>query len=221
MTSGVFFSPLFCILCPLWGILSFWLLATCILWVPPEASAASVRAASEAERPLRRIQISPLPTGDSLEAETPIVCQSPSFSFYGRHRRSEASRSPVLPPAGYYVEGGRPVKAEVKLLVKTADVGREAIEIRSIREFVDLPAASGPFERVLSSAFPDSRPSSPPCASPTPPASRADLRSLRQRPRPLSPLSPRWSALGKATTAPDEAYTPQPTVSRWNWPVVH
>lgn len=31
----------------------------------------------------------------------------------------------------------RPIKAEIKLLVKTTEVGKESIEIRSIREFVD------------------------------------------------------------------------------------
>ena len=32
----------------------------------------------------------------------------------------------------------RPIKAEIKLLVKTTEVGKESIEIRSIREFVDI-----------------------------------------------------------------------------------
>lgn len=31
----------------------------------------------------------------------------------------------------------RPIKAEIKLMVKTTEVGKESIEIRSIREFVD------------------------------------------------------------------------------------
>jgi len=92
------------------------------------------------------------------EAEQAIVFKSPSFTFADctwpgwKGSRSHAewgSGSGHQPPL---IAAGRAVKAEVKLLVKTADVGREAIEIRSIREFVELdplPSASGPFSRIF------------------------------------------------------------------------
>ena len=158
------------------------------------------------EREIRRIQISPLPTGDSLEAETPIICHSPTFSFADLipHSRSISSPEPTgsPPPAGrigaYYVEGGRPVKAEVKLLVKTADVGREAIEIRSIREFVDLPSAGGPFSRIFQSS---SRPESP------------SGRTTAVTPRNSSPircLSPGPSSAGAAAAGRPESPTASP-----------
>ena len=43
--------------------------------------------------------------------------------------------------------GGHAIKAEVKLFVRARDSGKEAVEIRSIREFVDLTdMPTSPFE---------------------------------------------------------------------------
>lgn len=58
------------------------------------------------------------------------------------HSYDHLSPAPHGPP---YV-GGHAIKAEVKLFVRARDSGKEAVEIRSIREFVDLsttvPASS-------------------------------------------------------------------------------
>lgn len=173
---------------------------------------------------LRRIQISPLPgdeepiSGD--ETEKPIVYTSPTFRFAdsaGRHFSASPTSYPSSTPSPFQlVEGGRPVKAEVKLMVKTADIGKQAIEIRSIREFVDLPADQqhgGPFSRIFqpgsSSSPPPSTPPlirripSPSTSSSTSPVSspnqspqvpqrrkRKTSRLLVQHQRPASPTSP-------------------------------
>jgi hypothetical protein len=42
-----------------------------------------------------------------------------------------------------HFENSRPVRAEVKLLVKTCDTGKEAIEIRSMKEYLDIEVAYG------------------------------------------------------------------------------
>jgi hypothetical protein len=42
-----------------------------------------------------------------------------------------------------HIENSRPVRAEVKLLVKTCDTGKEAIEIRSVKEYWDTDVAHG------------------------------------------------------------------------------
>lgn len=132
---------------------------------------------------LRRIQISPLPFDEdaaSDDVEKPIVYTSPTFRFAdsaGRYFSASPPPPSTSPGPFQLVEGGRPVKAEVKLMVKTADVGKQAIEIRSIREFVDLPAgqqSSGPFSRIFqpgSSCSPP--PSTPPLIRriPSPPTS--------------------------------------------------
>ena len=124
-----------------------------------------------ADGELRRIQISPLPVDEDAsaeESEKVIVYTSPTFRFAdsaGRYFSSSPPPLPTTPGPFQLVEGGRPVKAEVKLMVKTADVGKQAIEIRSIREFVDLPhgqQSSGPFSRI----FQPSSSSSPPPTTP-------------------------------------------------------
>ncbi len=156
------------------------------------------------ERELRRIQISALATGDSLEAETPIVAYSPSFAFVNRrhhhqqhqhqHENQHQYQEQQQPeakdeaetrtetrtesrPGSYLGDAGRPVKAEVKLLVKTADVGFEAIEIRSIREFVDVPvdvlSTAGPFSRIFHKTKP---PTVPPAACAI---GKATIRAVR------------------------------------------
>ena len=126
---------------------------------------------------LRRIQISPLPSdADEAEAEQAITCQSPPFSFAdsvwsGRKQPGQRADRPTS-PRSLCVMSGRAIKAEVKLMVKTADVGKEAIEIRSIREFVELdpPQSTGPFSRIFQTepctdmaAIPRSPPSQPRC----------------------------------------------------------
>lgn len=139
---------------------------------------------------LRRIQISPLPSDDA-DDEKVIVYQSPTFRFADSAGRCftappPASVSPTPPggsvtPGPYQLlEGGRPVKAEVKLMVKTADVGKQAVEIRSIRQFVDLPPGGahhqqqGPFSRIFQSGSPSpvSSSSSTPHLSPASSPSR-------------------------------------------------
>lgn len=42
-----------------------------------------------------------------------------------------------------HFENNRPVRAEVKLLVKTCDTGKEAIEIRSMKEYLDVEVVHG------------------------------------------------------------------------------
>lgn len=185
----------------------------------PPLSSSPIGPASE----LRRIQISPLPgSRDSVdEPEQVIVYQSPTFRFAdsagGRLQFASSppppsvalpSRSGTTSPLSSFqipgpyqlVEGGRPVKAEVKLMVKTADAGKQAVEIRSIREFVDLPDSndgslisgqppplSGPFSRIFQQA------SSPPpmlrfpSASSSSPASSGSPVSSPSSPN-LSPL---------------------------------
>ena len=50
----------------------------------------------------------------------------------------------------------RAIKAEIKLLVKTTELGKEAIEIRSIREFVDVEEkVPGGFGSVITPTPPD------------------------------------------------------------------
>lgn len=50
-------------------------------------------------------------------------------------------------------EQPRAIKAEIKLLVKTTELGKESIEIRSIREFVDIEEKQhGAFGSILSSS---------------------------------------------------------------------
>lgn len=115
-------------------------------------------------------------------AEQAIVYQSPTFRFAESAGRGFAPSSSPTPSNPYQlVEGGRPVKAEVKLMVKTADVGKQAIEIRSIREFVDLPTcreqqSPGPFSRIFQGGSNSSSPvpTSPPLIQrrlPSPPSS--------------------------------------------------
>ena len=133
------------------------------------------------EGELRRIQISPMPDESGDDTEQAIVYQSPTFRFADTAGRIFGSGSPP-PPSGsvpfHVMEGGRPVKAEVKLMVKTADVGKQAVEIRSIREFVDMPSGQphGPFSRIFSSC------------SPPPPASGSTSPSF-SRPSPSSSSS--------------------------------
>lgn len=182
-----------------------------------------------ADGELRRIQISPLPNdedGGGLsadESEKAIVYTSPTFRFAdSAGRYFSASPPPVQSTPGPFqlVEGGRPVKAEVKLMVKTADVGKQAIEIRSIREFVDLSAgqqSSGPFSRIFqpgaSSSTPPSTPplirriSSPPTSSSVSPSSspnqspqvpeRRNRKTRRLLVQHQSPASPASSSVGK------------------------
>lgn len=54
---------------------------------------------------------------------------------------SEYSQEKMYPPPKEKI-----IKAEVKLLVKTVEHGKEAIEIRSVREFVDPPTKSDEFD---------------------------------------------------------------------------
>lgn len=153
-----------------------------------------------ADGELRRIQISPYPSSadDEMsadESEKIIVYTSPTFRFAdsaGRHFSSSPPPLPSTPGPYQLMEGGRPVKAEVKLMVKTADVGRQAIEIRSIREFVDLPQgqqSSGPFSRIFQSGSSSSLPiaSSPPLIrrvpSPPSPSSVSPRSSPNQSPQ--------------------------------------
>ncbi|XP_074034962.1 uncharacterized protein isoform X11 [Leptinotarsa decemlineata] len=50
-----------------------------------------------------------------------------------------SSKNSTSSDEGTYETGEKLVKAEVKLMVKTTERGKEAIEIRSIKEFMDLP----------------------------------------------------------------------------------
>lgn len=176
---------------------------------------------------LRRIQISPLPGDEDSggtsadESEKAIVYTSPTFRFADSAGRVFSSSPPPIqstPGPFQLMEGGRPVKAEVKLMVKTADVGKQAIEIRSIREFVDLPPGqqpSGPFSKIFqpscSSSPPPSTPplirripspqssssaspSSSPNQSPQVPVRRNRKTRLVPQQKPANPASP---ALGK------------------------
>ena len=187
----------------------------------PRSPCPPLGAASE----LRRIQISPLPGSlDSVDEPEPIVYQSPTFRFAdsagGRlqfassppptsivqpslRSRSGAISPPLQTPGPYQlVEGGRPVKAEVKLMVKTADAGKQAVEIRSIREFVDLPdntdsnrtsgqppPLSGPFSRIFQQS------SSPPPMLRFPSASASSSSPPSSGSPASSPSSPNQSPL--------------------------
>lgn len=54
------------------------------------------------------------------------------------------------------VEDPRVIKAEIKLMVKTTELGKESIEIRSIREFVEVEEKyPGGFGSIMSSSPPD------------------------------------------------------------------
>lgn len=98
---------------------------------------------------------------ESDGSDRAYVVQSPSFIFSesSRHLESDDGEDDRL--LRFY-QGGRAVKSEVKLLVKTADVGKEAIEIRSIREFVEDTRPNS-FSRIFSNraSFPSSRSGSP------------------------------------------------------------
>ena len=147
---------------------------------------------------LRRIQISPLPA--EPEPEQAIVYQSPAFTFADSAGWA-ANRK--YGPDARMLSAGRAVKAEVKLMVKTADVGKEAVEIRSIREFVELDSGAasgnaGPFSRIFQTetlttsglSLPASGYRSPPQSPPPVPANRRNRTRLL-----VTPIHP--SALGK------------------------
>jgi len=148
---------------------------------------------------LRRIQISPLPEAEAeADAEAAIVCKSPAFAFadsgWAANRKYGADAR--------MLSAGRAVKAEVKLLVKTADAGREAVEICSIREFVELDSGGpGPFSRIFQTEtqttsglpLPASGYRSPPQSPPPLPANRRNRTRLL-----VTTIHP--SALGKPHT---------------------
>ena len=177
------------------------------------------------QQQLRRIQISPFPV--EPETEQAVVYQSPAFTFADSGGWPGANRK--YGPDARMLSAGRAVKAEVKLMVKTADVGKEAIEIRSIREFVELdPAGSasaaaaaggggasggpGPFSRIFLSenqassgpVLPASGPHSPPPSPPPLPASRRNRSRLL-----VTPIHP--SALGKPLHPPPSPSPPTQT----------
>lgn len=163
-----------------------------------------------------------MPDESGDDAEQAIVYQSPTFRFADTAGRIFASGSP--PPATgsvpfHALEGGRPVKAEVKLMVKTADVGKQAVEIRSIREFVDMPAgqAQGPFSRIFSSSSspPPSGSTSPSFSSSISPVSTPSLspktpdrrfKKNRALPvlKPASPTPPSTPTVGKKANTYEE-----------------
>ena len=176
------------------------------------------------QQQLRRIQISPFPV--EPETEQAVVYQSPAFTFADSGGWPGANRK--YGPDARMLSAGRAVKAEVKLMVKTADVGKEAIEIRSIREFVELdPAGSasaaaaagggasggpGPFSRIFLSenqassgpVLPASGPHSPPPSPPPLPANRRNRSRLL-----VTPIHP--SALGKPLHPPPSPSPPTQT----------
>ena len=176
------------------------------------------------QQQLRRIQISPFPV--EPETEQAVVYQSPAFTFADSGGWPGANRK--YGPDARMLSAGRAVKAEVKLMVKTADVGKEAIEIRSIREFVELdPAGSasaaaaagggasggpGPFSRIFLSenqassgpVLPASGPHSPPPSPPPLPANHRNRSRLL-----VTPIHP--SALGKPLHPPPSPSPPTQT----------
>ncbi|KAG5895835.1 hypothetical protein JTB14_038265 [Gonioctena quinquepunctata] len=66
-----------------------------------------------------------------------------SSSFENDYSSDESSSGlTTSSDEGTYETGEKVVKAEVKLMVKTSDRGKEAIEIRSVREFMDISGRS-------------------------------------------------------------------------------
>jgi hypothetical protein len=84
--------------------------------------------------------------------QNPVVMSSDAHEnddVISEHLESESSVSSTAvtesqkPWRQGRIENSRPVRAEVKLLVKTCDTGREEIEIRSVKEYWDTEVAHG------------------------------------------------------------------------------
>jgi hypothetical protein len=78
------------------------------------------------------------------------ILQSDNFDLE-KTMSNTASIQCESPPNQGPLENNRSVRAEIKLLVKTSDTGKEAIEIRSMREYLDTEVAHG--QEDISSLF--------------------------------------------------------------------
>lgn len=94
---------------------------------PPKSVSDAVCVASSLENITAAAEASQVSSSDEGEEQMMIMRDSPRWEDEEIQAESDEPRT---------------IKAEIKLLVKTTEMGKESIEIRSIREFVDQENAN-------------------------------------------------------------------------------
>lgn len=117
------------------------------------------------------------PTEKDLKPQTDIQTSEPSPV---KDVDSDKEKAPDLisQDSTSGTEEGRAVKAEVKLLVKTSELGRDAIEIQSIKEFVETDGKKGELSRIFSEAAATGKPSKVPLDAEKPISSKVMPASI-------------------------------------------